>query len=766
MEIRIQKMKQKEKILCAVLLGLNVVAVLIAGLHQYLNTQQDIWIDQAELSVNYGEDLETDRDEILSTQQIHTSVSLGSLRAGVYDFSLAYETDLDNVYLCLQASDQGALHADTFVLLTGERELKTQIWLDKDVNNAEIIVCSDEDPMSGEDGSLELCSARLSRNTPGSCLYMMIKVLGICLLSDAVIWMLFRLKKGEAPSWQNIAVGLFCIVFVSSIGLLNAGWQKRDDTVFHMARIWGLAEGIRDGVFPVRIQPEWANGYGYGVSIFYSDFFLYVPAVLVLCKTPLYIAYKLYMLLINIGTALSAYFCFKTIGRSRSVGLVCSAMYTLSIYRMCNLYFRDAVGEYTAMVFLPVMILGMWNILYGDVRTNRYRYNWIILSLGMSGIIRCHVLSCEMTAIFLAVTCVMGIRKICRKPRFLELLKAVCGTILLNLSFLVPFLDYAAEDFKCFSSDAYLQIQYYGISLSEMFRVFGISNGVSQYQPVSVMAMSIGLTSALILCIAILLLINRKLEGLEGKVAGCLVLTVLALWMATDLFPYDTLQKLPGMKALVGSLQFPFRYLSIAMALLTLLGCLSMMAMQKWMKQEWYRGLVIVLCLICAQQSAEYTQYVEDIKKNAASYAKCDDTAEMESYHVLKGSQYLYENTDATAVLESNQIRGWAVVEDYTRNGTSFEIKCSTEVDTTIILPLFYYPDYHCWDMDTGEEYRTDRGDNNILWVYLPAGYQGTLGIAFKEPLLWRIAEIISLMAAIGYVFYVLQWRKRISADA
>ena len=52
------------------------------------------------------------------------------------------------------------------------------------------------------------------------------------------------------------------------------------DISFHLMRIEGLAEGLKMGQFPVKIQPAWYEGFGYGCSVFYGDLFLYIPACL------------------------------------------------------------------------------------------------------------------------------------------------------------------------------------------------------------------------------------------------------------------------------------------------------------------------------------------------------------------------------------------------------------------------------------------------------------------------------------------------------
>ena len=72
-----------------------------------------------------------------------------------------------------------------------------------------------------------------------------------------------------------IALGLF-----SSYPLYTFYLQYGHDLLFHLFRIDGIADGLQSGQFPVRLYGNDLNGYGYGVSMFYPELFLYVPALL------------------------------------------------------------------------------------------------------------------------------------------------------------------------------------------------------------------------------------------------------------------------------------------------------------------------------------------------------------------------------------------------------------------------------------------------------------------------------------------------------
>ena len=57
-----------------------------------------------------------------------------------------------------------------------------------------------------------------------------------------------------------LAAGLLALLFGAELPMTMNYLPKGYDLRFHYYRIYTIAEGIRDGMFPVKIQPEWFNG--------------------------------------------------------------------------------------------------------------------------------------------------------------------------------------------------------------------------------------------------------------------------------------------------------------------------------------------------------------------------------------------------------------------------------------------------------------------------------------------------------------------------
>ena len=125
------------------------------------------------------------------------------------------------------------------------------------------------------------------------------------------------------------------------------------DLLFHLYRIEGIKNALLDGQFSVRVPYSWLNGYGYAVSIFYGDSFLYFPAVLRIIGFTVQGAYKAYVLVINIATILVSYYCFDKIIKDRKIAFAGCTVYSLAPYRLLCTYLRFSVGLKTEHIVLP-----------------------------------------------------------------------------------------------------------------------------------------------------------------------------------------------------------------------------------------------------------------------------------------------------------------------------------------------------------------------------------------------------------------------------
>lgn len=375
-----------------------------------------------------------------------------------------------------------------------------------------------------------------------------------------------------------VVLGLACIFMVSSLSVFGKFAIGHEDIPFHYSRIIGLAEGLSGGSFPVKIQPGWLWGYGYAASVCYGDLLLYIPAVLYMIGVPIIHAYKIYILLCNAGTLLIAYFCYQKICGNKYVGVACTALYCFSIHRLLCIYLRTAVGEYTACMFLPLVLLGVRQIYLEEDK--RFKNGGLFLCLGMTGIIQAHIISTEMTCIFVGLAVLLMIHRMSGRI-FVALAKSVLAAFCLNLGFLLPLFDYSRDALNVFGKKKSYGIQQVGLSLYELFSVG--STGMGSWKDALLglegrTPESLGIAMLIALLITVTVAVKcREWESRARKEFSLsIMLSGIALWMTTYYFPYNRLAAVPGLRKIFASMQFPYRFLSVAVLLLTYMAGLAL----------------------------------------------------------------------------------------------------------------------------------------------------------------------------------------------
>lgn len=306
-----------------------------------------------------------------------------------------------------------------------------------------------------------------------------------CAVLDWVILLLTRRVKfpihtlrGRYIAMALVGIGVFACLPLG-LGYLTYG----HDLSIHLSRIEGLKAGLLAGQFPVRMDPAIINEKGYPFSLMYSDVFLYPAAVLRVLGFSLQTSYKVYVASITAATVGITFYALRKMFRSDCAALLGTALYTLSFYRLTNVFVRAAVGEYTAMAFLPLVVYGLWRIYRQSPADGKKAkpWCWLPFALGFTGLLQSHLLTTELAVFFTAAFCLLYFKKTFTRPVLPALCKAAGAAIVWNLWFMVPLLQYMVQG-VCRISGKYDAAYLYDSSvyLGQMFLMFGQSSGVAE----------------------------------------------------------------------------------------------------------------------------------------------------------------------------------------------------------------------------------------------------------------------------------------------
>lgn len=566
--------------------------------------------------------------------------------------------------------------------------------------------------------------------------------------------------------------GYVVLFLLVSYPLMNDFLIRGHDIYFHIMRIEGLAEGLRSGQFPVRIQPVWYDDFGYAVSVFYCDTFLYIPAVLRLLGMSLQEAYKAYVLLCNVGTIAIAGYSFGGIFKNRHIGMVGSALYTLSVYRLVNVYARTSVGEYTGMMMLPLILYGVVLLLDKEQDRKKLKKGALLLGISMAGIIQSHILTCEIVVFVLAVVCLIYIKRIFTVPVIKAGIQAVLIAAGLSLWFMVPFCDYMLTgkfNVNAINGGHRLeaQIQQYGVFPSQLGNLFYAASGENLSREAGTagempLGVGLGLLAAVFGFFVLSAWLKEEKKQREWKIAriACLC-SVLSLWMMTVYFPWDFLRRSNVLlRYLVVNIQFPWRLGIIATLSLSLLWCaIGVLVYQKFGKKL-FAVLLGGLLLTCGISSV----YLMDNLLYTGEVLHIDSYQEMNTY-VKSGNEYLPVNTVPEELKESNLVvEEGLVISEYEKKGTTAQFYCTntTEIDKIMEIPLLYYRGYEAVlkNEQGSKKIEVYSGTNNSARMVIEPKTEGTITVSYKEPFYWRLSELVSALTVAGCILIPLIKKK------
>lgn len=510
------------------------------------------------------------------------------------------------------------------------------------------------------------------------------------LLSFCILFSAYRHYFEKYPI-QWLLVGMGVLV---SIPLFSDFLYLGDDTTFHLARLEGIYQSLRAGEFPVRINVVQNEGYGDISACMYPSFFLLPFVALRYLRVSLMLCFKTLLVAVNIATALVSYYSFRKLLHSHKMAMWGSILYTFSAYRLINVYLRCAVGEALAMVFLPLLLWGTCEVLWGD------RRKWYILALGMTCMLQSHVLSTEICALFMIMELIIWLICSPKKElpgRMLQGLKAIGLTILLNAGFLVSFVFYSTQDLQCFHMANTVGI--YSAYFSQMFTMFmsAVSDSIHTGSTKGEMPLSVGFV---LLAGAVLFCVNqagrREGDSRAGKFGRrCLGYGILGLILSSWLFPWNRLLENEWFERITSPLQFPWRFLGIASLFLCVVTAVAIETTTERMRK--YVKITVMVLVICG------TGYYFDMLCQQRD--TLSDKMEIEGIN-HSDSMYMYYISDKFEPWHLTLSRQGAAVgcsdmskvtvSDYVKRGTKISVTTSnpTNAEELLVFPQCYYPGY------------------------------------------------------------------------
>lgn len=513
----------------------------------------------------------------------------------------------------------------------------------------------------------------------------------------------------------NLFIFFLILTILSSLDLFKPGIIFGADNNFHLHRVLALSDNIKVGnIIPVYFK--YLNGFGYGNGLFYPDLFLYIPALLHCIGIKLTTSVKILVFFINFLSIIFMYICMKNITKKTYASIIGSVLYAFSLYKFTDIYLRTALGESIVFIFLPLFILGIYEIFYGDNKKNYF------LTIGLVGICYSHVISFYLTCFFLVVFIIINIKKLKEIKRLKSLTVNIVISILISSSFWLPFLEQYISD--KFSFKYYSPVYESIVPIVALFMDFPIVKLFDAWLPPC-----IGICYFVVLYIFIRY--KRDLIKKDKFLTTVFILGIVTMILSSS----RILWKIDLFYDLFSIIQFPWRFYLFT-TIYFIVGTSIFFSHYKNIKLI---KLVITYVVVIFSINMIFLNY--KLRVDEVFY----------SSEVMNG-EYLPDNFDINTI---NNYKNENIEYHRENEKTIINIKNKTEI---IELPLIYYKGYKACDNE--KCYKLQKSDNGLLEVNVDMK-TNNLTVWYEGTTLFKMSKYISLFGLILFVIYIYYKKRR-----
>ena len=568
-------------------------------------------------------------------------------------------------------------------------------------------------------------------------------VLFLVLAGAFALWRYDSARRGRSLRDDYVVLTVLGIGAVASLPYLNTGLSWAVDLCYHLIRIEGIKDGLLSGQFPVVIYPEALQGNGY-LNCMYPNLFLYIPAYLRMKGVSMADSFKFLIIVFNFLTAFLTYHCTKEIGGSRKAALLASLLYTCCPYRFTNIYARGAVGEFLAMTFFPPVFAGLYHIFLGD----RRKWGWLVL--GMTGLLQTHILSVTLAGVFCGVLGILYLKELLCDRRALSLCQAVLSSLLLNIGFLVPFLDFYENGDLWMDALELGSYQEYTMNLSGLL---GLQTSGDYH------SLTFGLPLAVCAAIALgYVLLEHGNTQRESYIGHLFMMGAFLTFMLISFFPGWKIMTIPLADIILNKIQFAWRLIGPASFLFAVTG--SICCFRSRMLKKYSRILLVALAGICILSTARFRDsdfaYSTDRDYSRGHVSKLIGIPKGSNTVVYPFEWRPRHTIDADLTTE-HELSDSSVIslKERKRTGVTTQIRYACLAPQQYIeVPVIYYQGYRAFD-ENGREVTLEEGGNNRIRVMLEGdGKVHTITLDYHIPARYTLAAWISILSALLLLLY------------
>lgn len=520
---------------------------------------------------------------------------------------------------------------------------------------------------------------------------------------------------------------IFIIALFTMMPMLTSEFCFGHDTEFHLTNIISLTEQIKNNFLnPSRIVGNIGLNFGYATNIFYSPIVHMVTSYLnVLINNPI-ISIKLIHLITLFISGLSMFFLSKRLSKSNEIGLVSSIIYMLFPYYTSDIYIREALSESFIFMFLPLILLSLYELFSEDGSIKRF---YLLFIFGYVGGMLSHLTIMSYFTIIIFIYLIFNFKKTIKNLKHFIIASILIFGI--TSPFLVGLFEHKLlGSYNVFKEGVMVQGTW-GNALNPLdyinvLKNFG--NGEIKY--------FIDIITLILLIITLI-----KFKKLTNKwYNAVLVFGIIGFILSTKIFPWDIFPKSFRL------IQFPWRFETFVSISVSLIAPICLVDF----KDKKTSTIFIILSIfLLAQPNLRYAWNGDaKVDINNLNYYNCMGW-QME-YLPVKTAENIdyFNNRNHDIIIKENEGSINIIKDDV----PYLEFNVETDKNITIELPRTYYIGYKLIDSNNNE-IDIYEGEYGFIEANLSSG---TYILNYTGTSYYNIARIVSL---ISLILVIVVWR-------
>src|SRR3989344_1745342 len=548
---------------------------------------------------------------------------------------------------------------------------------------------------------------------------------------------------------------LLIILIPSFFTLLRPGFFPMHDDL-QAFRIHQMNECFKDFQIPCRWIPDMGYQYGYPQFNFYPPSVYYLGEVFHLIGFQFIDSVKLLFISGFILSALGMYLFLKS-WLSKWSAFIGAVLYTYVPYKAVDVYVRGAMNEFWALVFFPFLFWSSYKL----VKTGQKKYV-AFFAIFLALLLLTHNLMVMIFAPFLGIWILIHI--LLEKKWKVVLKFFIAGLLGVGLAAFFTAPVFLEKDYAHLETlvGGYFDYRQHFVNINQLFILNDFDYGSSQYGDRDDMNLSTGQVLWITASFAVLLSLltfkrNRKIAFITLVLAG-LELLVLFMMHQKSSFIWSMIKPLEY-------LQFPWRFLSVSVFLLSVLGGIAVYLIEKGeyqfrkIKLSYVFGIFLIIALFIL-----YLPFFQPrIWLNTNDKEKFSEGS-WEKQLTISIFDYLpiYPKFPPTSKAPDNPETLEGLVDFRKRDkGSDFKYwEAFAEKDSVIRIPMFDFPWMTAFIDGEVVPHKNDdcRGQEfclGLVTVAFPSGYH-SIKVELKNTPVRSIGNIITLISVLVIVLLFL----------